>query len=479
MLFRSEVLSLLWKLVSTLMADCLVLPRRGTVGELIQACRNLARHHLAGPAAFDANPSVARLTAVWSAIDEVWARLEKLDLLKEDMSWADFVELLTHALDRATIPMDEAAHRGVTVTDAMAARGLTFKVVCVLGLNEKLFPRYIREDAFLRDRHRRVLDATLGFKIDEKLGGYDEESLLFELLVQGAGRRLYLSYQRADEAGRTLAASPLLGEAARRFGLDMRQAEAVPRRLTDRVAQRPVLHRLLPPVELAQWMALSGQDPTALLKAVGREAEGFRHAVDALAGIESDEPVLTVYDGATGPLEAHWLRVCERGLAPTPLERYARCPFQYFAADVLRLEPVRWTVAQEPDAALLGTLCHAALKCCYEQLLAIDWPATPVGDDTIRACIQSAINRASQDCEARHRTGYYLLWELAKEQVMSLIAAAVAADAEAYREEPYAPVSFEMDAAGSVTDVLPDSSTALKIRGRVDRIDRQIGRAHV
>jgi len=48
------------------------------------------------------------------------------------MSWADFVELLTHTFERTTIPLDETAHRGVTVVDAMAARGLSFKAVCVL-----------------------------------------------------------------------------------------------------------------------------------------------------------------------------------------------------------------------------------------------------------------------------------------------------------------------------------------------------------
>ncbi len=470
-----EVIALLWRVVSQLLTDCLALPQRGTAGQLIAACRDLCRRHLAGSGGIEqagSDPLDTRLRATWAAIDGVWARLEELDLLGEEMSWAEFVELLTQTCERTTIPLEEIAHRGVTVVDAMAARGLTFKAVCVLGLNEKLFPRYIREDAFLRDRHRRVLDATLGFKIDEKLGGYEEEALLFELLVQGAGRRLYLSYQRADEAGRVLAVSPFLGDVCKRFGLDGRSLEEVPRRLTDRVVQRPAFQRFLPPAELAQWMAMSGQDPTALLEAVGRESAGFEHALNALAGIEDDASLLNGYDGLTGPLEAHWSAVQERGVAPTPLERYARCPFQYFAADVLRLEPVRWTVSHEPDAALLGTLCHAALKRCYEQLLAVGWPAKPVRDDTMKACILSSVNLAAQDCDARHRTGHYLLWELAKEQVVSLIAAAVTADAAAYREEPYVPVSFEMDAAGTVTDVLSDRAAALKIRGRVDRIDR-------
>jgi len=471
----ADVITLLWRVVSQLLTDCLALPQRGTVGQLITACRGLARRHLAGFRPLenaDPDPLETRLSSTWSAIDGVWDRLETLDLLGEEMSWKDFVELLTHTVERTTIPLDETVHRGVTVVDAMAARGLSFKAVCVLGLNEKLFPRYIREDAFLRDRHRRVLDATLGFKIDEKLGGYEEETLLFELLTQGASRRLYLSYQRADEAGRVLAVSPFLGEATKRFGLDGRLAEVVPRRLTDRVAQRPAIQRFLPPAELAQWMAMSGQDPTALMQAVGREAEGFRHAVDALAGIEDDAPMLKGYDGLTGPLDAHWSRIHERGLAPTPLERYARCPFQYFASDVLRLEPVRWTLSQEPDAALLGTLCHAALKRCYEQLRPAGWPAEPVTDDTMEWCIRSAVDLAAQDCEARHRTGHYLLWELAKEHLVTLITAAVEEDALAYLDEPYVPTAFELDVDGTIADVLPDPSVTLRIRGRVDRVDR-------
>lgn len=470
-----EVITLLWQVVSQLLIDCQALPQRGTAGQLTAACRNLAHRHLAGSggiATTCSDPFETRLRSTWAAIDSVWTRLEELDLLGEEMSWEEFVELLTQICERTTIPLEEIAHRGVTVVDAMAARGLTFKALYVLGLNEKLFPRYIREDAFLRDRHRRVLDATLGFKIDEKLGGYEEETLLFELLVQGAGRRLYLSYQRADEAGRVLAVSPFLGDANKRFDLDGRAVEAVPRRLTDRVAARPGFQRFLPPADLAQWMAMNGHDPTALLEAVGRESAGFRHALDALAGIEDDASRLNGYDGLTGPLEAHWSQVQKHGVAPTPLERYARCPFQYFAADVLRLEPVRWTVSREPDAALLGTLCHAALKRCYEQLLALGWPANPVRDETMKACVRSSVDQAAQDCESRHRTGHYLLWELAKEQVVSLIAAAVASDAADYREDPYVPISFEMDADGTVTDVLPDDPAVLKIRGRVDRIDR-------
>ncbi len=470
-----EVIALFWQVLSQLLAECQALPQRGTVGQLVEAFRPFVQQRLRRPDAPDrAEPDegAARLATVWEAIDHTWERLTELDVIGEELTWAEFVELVTHAMERTQIPLETTAHQGVMILDVMAARGLPFKALFVLGLNEKVFPRYIREDAFLRDRHRRVLEATLGFKIDEKLGGYEEEALLFALLCRSASQRLYLSYQRADEAGRMLAPSPYLTEATSRSGRDERAVDVIPRRLTDRVTQRAAIRHFLAPSELAQWIAIDGQDPASLLRAMGSDAEAFVHAAEAQARIEDETPALNNFDGITGPLAAHWARVVRRGLAPTPLERYARCPFQYFSADVLRLEPIRLTLSQEPDAALLGTLCHAALRRCYEQLLPTGWPAEPVTDDTVEWCIHSAVEEAAKDCEARQRTGHYLLWELAKEQIVELITDAVEADQAAQAQEPYSPIAFEVDADGTLDDVMSGEQASLKIHGRVDRIDR-------
>ena len=160
--------------------------------------------------------SCGRRDAIWTAVDQACTAVDELDAIGEDITWAEFAELLAHAFERASIPLEPTPHQGVRLLDAMTARGLSFKALFVLGLNDKVFPRYVREDAFLRDRHRRVLDTTLGFKIDEKLAGYDEERLLFSLICGSADRRLYLSFQRAD-AGRMLAASPYIGGELRRW----------------------------------------------------------------------------------------------------------------------------------------------------------------------------------------------------------------------------------------------------------------------
>src|SRR5574337_512039 len=203
-----------------------------------------------------------------------------------------------------------------------------------------------------------------------------------------------------------LALSPYLGEARRRFRQDQQPSDVVPRRLTDRVLQRPTIKRFLSPAELSQWLAITGEDPTELVQALDR--------------IEEDGAMLNLFDGITGMVESHWTRVMEWGLAPTPLERYARCPFQYFAADVLRLEPSRVVMSQEPDAALVGTFCHATLRRVYELLVQAGWPTEPVTSKTVEQTIRSSVEQAAVDLESQYRTGHYLLWELAKELITTL-----------------------------------------------------------
>jgi len=470
-----DVIALLWRIVAPLIDACEMLPRRGTIGQMLEAFRPLVMRYLRRPEeepGVDRDAGSGRIQSSWEAVERTWASLGQLEPIAEELTWVEFVELLTHALERATIAPDQPAAKGVMVLDAMAARGLPFKALFILGLHDKVFPRFIREDAFLRDRHRRVLDTTLGFKIDEKLAGYDEESLLFSLLCRAAGSRLYLSFQRADETGRALTPSPYLRDIARLTGLEPQPAEILPRRLTDLVTKKPATRHLLPPAELAQWMAMSGEDPTELLQSVRGDAGLFRHAAEALAHIEDDRDALTEYDGITGPLEPHWSWTMQRGLAPTPLERYARCPFQYFAADVLQLQPIRLPVARVPDTPLLGTLCHSALRHCYESLLSAGWPVTALPSGAIHGFIVAAVEQAAADCALHHPTGHYLLWEMAKTTMVGLIASAVESDSQALKEEGFAPLAFEVAAEGSIQTEPGGDAAPLKLHGRMDRIDR-------
>lgn len=471
----SEVIRTLWHVVSPLLEASAKLPTQGTIIAFLEAFREFLEQVLVRPSSSPTatrNSNLSHAERVWDTIDRVLASLVELDVLGEELTWHTFVQLLTHALERAAIPGQATGHSGVLISDAMAARGMSFKALFVLGLNEKVFPRYIREDAFLRDRHRRVLETTLGFKIDEKLVGYEEEALLFLLLCQAADSDLYLSYQRADEQGRMLAPSPYLSEAARNLGIDEQPVEAIARRLGDRVSQRPGIRNFLPPGDLILWSIANGQNTDVLLKTAGRDSSWFEYSVGALERIEDETPSLNEFDGLTGPLDAHWALICKRGIAPTPLERYARCPFQYFSADVLRLEPIPELSPEEPDARLLGTLCHLILRRSYESLMLQGWPAKAIDSEAIGRSVAEAAERSARECEAQKSTGHFLLWELAKEKMVAIVHETISAEEHEYVQDPFAPVAFEIEADGALSGIPPHEGVTFKIHGRVDRIDR-------
>lgn len=466
----------LWRIVAPLLEQCDALPRDGSLAQLMAAFRRLMAAHVPRPAApgADSDADSARSAeSVWDAVEAALEAVAALEPITDTLTWAEFVELLTHACERASLPVSATHHGGVLVLDAMAARGLPFKALCLLGMNEQAFPRTIREDAFLRDRHRRVLEATLGFKIDEKLAGYDEEACLFTHLRSAAGRRLIVSYQRADEDGRVLTPSSYLGDAARPAGSGPSAVQAVPRRFSERVAAAPHLLSLLPPADVAQWAILHEQNPDALLEAAGQDTRLYRRAASVLGAIESEGRTLTEFDGLTGPLASPWQRWLDRGISPTALERYAQCPFRAFAADILGLRPSRGSVTHEVQPAVLGRLLHAALRQSYAELVSLGWPARPVADEALTACVARAVGDAAATCEAEDHTGHALLWALAQAEVRRLIAEAVRADERQALEDGFVPVAFEVEGEGELPPLGESGAMPMKVRGRVDRLDRR------
>lgn len=398
--------------------------------------------------------------------------LRELGRLGQAVSLADFVAALQRLIEEMTVPLGSAHGSGVQVLDAMAARGLPFRALFILGLNEKVFPRHIHEDAFLRDRVRRVLEVDLGFKIQEKLAGYDEERLLFSLLCSAARHHLTLLYQRADEAGRTLVPSAYLGDMKRAWGGDAEVA--VPRRLTKKFREG-VQFRLerLTPSELVVKLLLDRRVPRRLLEAgypVGRIVE---QGLAALHGLDSLEPRLGAYDGMTGPLQAYWARLAARGVSPTSLERYVTCPFRYFAEHVLQLEPMTAPETVDQVGPMeLGRLAHDILRTCLQTFREEGGFAKPPRSrrDPLDLLNQAA-RSVFEEFARSHPVGYPLLWELAQEQLLELLRTVLREDLDELAAGGWEPILFEESLDGSVSVPLPDGQEPCRVSGRLDRVD--------
>jgi len=482
-----EELNLLWHLVRGLHADLSSLPERAGWGDYVAAFARLLPMYFDFPTVDGTMPAEDAGT-VQAAVLDCLGSAERLAQLDEEVSLGECTEFLVRLLERARLPSTRRDLPGVQVLDAMDARGVPFRALFVLGLNEKVFPRSLQEDAFLRDADREVLARDLGYKIGRKQeDGFEEERLLFALLLRSSKERLYLSYQRADRNGRIMVPSGYLAELKPQLAAPDRPLK---RRPTERWAERPFEWTLLTPGEAGLEMILESggvgiRTPHPSLERCLRlrqAPELFGQGIEALGTLDSMKPGLTPYDGLVGPALAHWHGLEQHGVSPTALEVYAQCPFRYFAEKVLRLDPLETPESvSELEAKARGNLCHAILRAFYERLFKSGVAPGRAAPSDVDAWLDEAAAGAFARFEATEPVGYPLLWSLAKEDVTQLLRTFVHNDLEELRASGYRPALFEVAVRGRFGSTLPDTLNHVPIRGRLDRVDvkREDGKAHV
>lgn len=470
-------LTYLADLVENLAADLSKLPERGSWSLFAAGWKELVNKYLG---IVPANPRKVLAdtdAAIGETILSVLHQLAGLDSVRDDVALGDFSHTFQHWLERSTISRDRRNVDGVSVLNAAAARGLASRALFILGMNEGVFPRTIREDAFLRDRDREILERDLGYKINQKLAAFDEEKLLFNLLVNAPRERLYCSFQRADDAGRGLAPSWYLSELKRALGgafeRHVRQT-TIPRSVSDKSAVEIFAREdLLLPEELAICLSLNAKDPTALVEAGGLASGLYKDGRKAVARLDRSTERLHEFDGMVGPLPEYWRRFAQRGISPTALETYATCPFQFFARHVLRLERLDLPEQSNgPSAADFGELGHEILKGCYRHLVDSGYFIGNADDLDVAAAVCDVARSAFAKYELNHPVGYPLAWEYTKETLTQLIQQFVTADLREISDSGYIPIALELESKESFPALWPAPLQGMEIHGRMDRVDQ-------
>lgn len=464
--------------VEMLIADLVSLPTEASWHDYASAWKVLLGKYLgiaASPETTDSNAARDSLT-INDEILTVLNRLAALDAVQDRVTRNDFSHTFQHWLERSSITEDRRNRDGVAVLSATAARGLSFRALFALGMNEGVFPRTIREDAFLRDPDREVLERDLGYKINPKFTAFDEEKLLFTLLVGAARERLYCSFQRADDSGRTLAPSWYVDELKRAVESASHKVETVtiPRSITEKALTAP-FHRqeFLLPIELEVRLILKAQDPTTLVEALAPLPALYQQGRRVAAELDQSSEHLLGYDGMVGKFENYWKSFSERGLTPTALETYARCPFQFFARHALGLEPLN--CPEEllgPSPAERGEIGHEILNSFYRALIDGGYFAGESATLDVTTTLQAVASRAFADYEENNPVGYPLAWESLKSDLVQLLGQVIEQDLTELANSGFAPVSLETGMTGTFPADWPEPLKGLTIRGRMDRLDR-------
>jgi hypothetical protein len=337
-------------------------------------------------------------TEISSRVSEAWSQLgseipEGLELQLEEV-----VTLLIELLRSIGFSDLGGSGSGVQILDVIEARGRTFDHLFVVGLNQGLFPRAVREDPLLDDSLRQVIGREGHGVLPDlarKLTGHSEERYLFAQLLWSSPE-ITLSWQFADDDGKTAIPSPLL-QRLRLSRYVHREEElvpclarhpfsGVPRETTD--AYPEVFTPYERAVRTALWgarkdlsTALRGALDSLQLegsKGAGHDPEDLEHPIDSSLAVavvrtkilDEVDPLQGQrlppgpYLGYIGSARLSGDPRTGQPLYITTLESMARCPWQTFLKRFLRLEslPDPSEVLPAIDARLVGQLVHRSLE---------------------------------------------------------------------------------------------------------------------
>src|SRR5262249_12892789 len=231
---------------------------------------------------------------LWQGLHDAIDSFTVLDALGRPVKTQRFFEGLGGKGSGLRLQLSPSDVAGVQVMDVMTARGLSFDAALLVGLNEKLFPRLIREDPFLSDAARSALSQALGCRLARKMDGYQEERLLFDLARDTAANHLCLTYQRSDEEGKALIPSLYLHEIP-----EAAKPRHLPRTFAEKWAKVP-LERLTPK-EISILLNREGADATPLYEALEYDRPLYASLLAAQNELESFKVPLGKRDGVTGP----------------------------------------------------------------------------------------------------------------------------------------------------------------------------------
>ena len=254
----------------------------------------------------------------------------------DSLAYADFYKDLRGAVESATFTVP--AESGVFVASALDGRGLSFEAVVLMGLSEGEFPKQEREDILLRESDRAVLREH-GLPLETKLHG--DEATFFYQAITRARQKLLLTRTYLAEDGQAWEPSPFWEEINRLNGTSS----------TVRIRGDAGLVDSAEAASNVEWVE-SARDLRDIHIQNGIEVLRARMNPNAKGIYEGELFDLSERFGA-----AH-------GWSASRLESYGTCPFEFFIAYAMELEP-RVEAEEGFDVRMLGSMLHKILEDVY------------------------------------------------------------------------------------------------------------------
>jgi ATP-dependent helicase/nuclease subunit B len=296
--------------------------------------------------------------------------LGKLSEISKDtgnLTFENFNHILESQVALSSYRETDRRKEVVNVINVLEARQWEMPVIFVGGLLEKEFPIQVREDLFLKDFHRKKLNATGKIALREASEQMDEERYLFYIAVTRAKERLYLSYPSANSNGNLTLPSFFLSDTQKLFPKEILQGITIQRNLskiipepediiTSTDSKNFVYYHLNTPYvstseqcekDIALWLYNNNAENKASLR---EELCTLTKLIESYNNLK-----LKLFDKKI----VKKINETSTRFSPTKLKDYAQCPYKYFGSSTLKL---RQAIPKSMDLLMQGRIIHKVLE---------------------------------------------------------------------------------------------------------------------
>jgi ATP-dependent helicase/nuclease subunit B len=411
-------------------------------------------------------------------LEDVCALIEglaDLDRVSGGTAFETFSRIVESELEGLPLPAGRFAGEGVNILSFGQARGLTFAAVFIPGLAEGIYPTIVRQDPLLSDAERGEIGRLTGgaVSLSYRAERMSEEALLFAMAFESGRERVVLSYPRLEDGtGKERISSSFL-----RYVDGYSPGGTEEGLREERVSRGPssspgALLLSEHEFDLAQALGYanrSGILPTSVFFDRGARLVAERWGARRFTGYDG---VLSSREalGAMGAMldEAGWR------FAPTALEEYARCPYEYFLRRVLDIE-----IVEEPDRIIAiaplqrGRLIHMVLARLFGRLKEEGFlPLHRAPEARVFEIAEAVLAEVFGEFSSVEPVGVRVFWEmekrLARESVRLLL------EEERLERCDMMPLYFEKSFGVNREEAgvsLEAAGREIFFRGRIDRID--------
>ncbi|HEV8266894.1 MAG TPA: PD-(D/E)XK nuclease family protein, partial [Thermoanaerobaculia bacterium] len=445
--------------------DALGVPKGATIARPPSTPATFGEWGLRLRSAFDFALGSRPERTVLDAAAAALSRLEEVD--PSPVAVQEIAALLPRALDLEPEPVGRFERDGLSILSCVSARGLLFDAVLVPGLKERSFPKPGRPDPLLFDEERVALSRKTGRPLPARSGArhFAEERFLFALTRGAARRHLVLLSPRYDaEKGRLLAPSPFFLE---------EEPKALDAASETRTTPLGAITRDGPAIsrhERLRRRLAGGAATPEILKAEPALADAVARA-DARR-----RPFFSPYEGRVS-LETKDV-LTRRAVTATQLERLATCAYRFFWRDLVALRSPDPPPSLALDPRTIGSLVHDVLRDVAKELVSKEKGFSALSPDEAKALVHELSRAAARRCFAEGLPGAPVAFvDIAAERVAAVAGRAV--EHERTRGEAHKVQAAESPFGDEEPVLLVAGDLTLKLRGRIDRLDRAGSEARV